>query len=99
MTSTGWRRCWRRWQREADLREIRPGAYGLLVATARVAARRRPRRAASRRAAAAAGARRAGGAPPLHRALDPQLRDRHGLLPARVVHDEVQPADQRAARR
>ena len=33
------------------------------------------------------------------RALDAQLRDRHRLLPARLVHDEVQPARQRAARR
>ena len=37
--------------------------------------------------------------PPLHRALDAELRHRHRLLPARLVHDEVQPADQRAARR
>ncbi len=35
----------------------------------------------------------------LHRAVDAQLRDRHRLLPARLLHDEVQPADQRAARR
>ena len=38
-------------------------------------------------------------APPLHRALDPQLRRRYRLLPARLLHDEVQPARQRAARR
>ena len=30
--------------------------------------------------------------PPLHRALDPELRRGHGLLPARLLHDEVQPA-------
>ena len=32
-------------------------------------------------------------------ALDAQLRDRHRLLSARQLHDEVQPAHQRAARR
>ncbi len=37
--------------------------------------------------------------PSLHGAVDPQLRDRHRLLPARLLHDEVQPARQRAGRR
>ena len=41
-------------------------------------------------------ARRAGADAPLHRAVDPELRHRHGLLPARLLHDEVQPARQRA---
>ena len=49
--------------------------------------------------AAPAGARRARGDAPLHRALDAQLRHRHGLLSARLLHDEIQPARQRAARR
>ena len=58
-----------------------------------------PRRAPPRRAAAPARARRARARPPLHRALDAQLRDRHRLLPARLLHDEAQPARQRAGRR
>ena len=57
-----------------------------------------PRGAAPRRAAAPARARRAGARPPLHEALDAQLRHRHGLLPARQLHDEAQPARERAAR-
>ena len=36
------------------------------------------------------------GRPPLHGARRPQLRDRHGLLPARQLHDEAQPARERA---
>ena len=59
----------------------------------------RAARAATRRAAAPAGAGRAGDRPPLHGAVDAQLRNRHRLLPARLVHDEAQPARQRAARR
>ena len=59
-------------------------------------ARRRSRRAAAGQAAAAAGDGRAGARAPLHRALDPHVRDRHGLLSARLVHDEVQPARERA---
>ena len=51
------------------------------------------------RAAAPARARRAGARPPLHGALDAQLRHRHRLLPARLLHDEAQPARQRARRR
>ena len=51
------------------------------------------------RAAAPARGRRARARPPLHRALDAQLRHRHRLLSARLLHDEVQPARQRAARR
>ena len=61
--------------------------------------RRAARGAPPRRAAAPAGARRARARPPLHRALDAQLRDRHRLLPARLLHDEAQPARQRARRR
>ena len=58
-----------------------------------------PAGAGAQGAAAPARARRAGGAPPLHRALDAELRRRHRLLPARLLHDEVQPARQRADRR
>ena len=59
----------------------------------------RCRPSSPRGAAAPARGRRAGADPPLHRALDPQLRDRHRLLPARLLHDEVQPAHERARRR
>ncbi len=57
--------------------------------------------AALRRADAAAPARgaRERDRPALHRARRPQLRHRHGLLPARQLHDEAQPARQRAGRR
>ena len=51
------------------------------------------------RAAAAARGRRARDRPPLHAALAAQLRPRHGLLPARLVHDEAQPEAARARRR
>ena len=49
-------------------------------------------------AAEAAGDRRAGDRPPLQPALQAQLRPRHGLLPARLVHDEAQPEAARARR-
>ena len=45
-----------------------------------------------RRAAPAAGDLRAGDRPPLRRHLQAQLRPRLGLLPARLLHDEAQPA-------
>ena len=57
-----------------------------------------PAEAAARRAAAPARGRRAGDRPPLQPALAPQLRPRHRLLPARLLHDEAQPAAQRAGR-
>ena len=47
----------------------------------------------------AAGDRRAGDRPPLQPALEAQLRPRHRLLPARLVHDEAQPEAARAGRR
>ena len=59
----------------------------------------RPARRAAARRAAAAGARRAGRGAPLHaprRTL--QLLDRQRVLPARVVHHEVQPEGQRGRR-
>ena len=46
-------------------------------------------------AAGPAGAERAGRHPPLRQPLAAQLLDRHRLLSARLVHDEVQPQDQR----
>ena len=46
----------------------------------------------------AAGGLRARDRPPLQPDLAAELRPRHGLLPARLVHDEAQPAPQRAGR-
>ena len=57
-----------------------------------------PGQAAALRAAAPARGRRAGDRPPLQPPLAPQLRPRHRLLPARLLHDEAQPAAQRAGR-
>ena len=56
--------------------------------------------AAARRATPAGPARaqRARGRPPLRQPVAAELRDRHGLLPARLVHDEVQPEAQRVGR-
>ena len=47
----------------------------------------------------AAGARGERDRSSLHEPRRPQLRRRHGLLPARLLHDEVQPTRQRARRR
>ncbi len=47
---------------------------------------------AARRSSGAAGSLRAAGRAPLHASLAAQLLDRHALLSARLVHDEVQPA-------
>ncbi len=83
-----------------DLREVEAGP-----ARRRAARHRRPGDAAggadpgapaALRAAGAAGDRRAGDRPPLQQALAPQLRPRQRLLPARLLHDEAQPASQRA---
>ena len=85
---------------EADLREVAGrAAAGIGVPKPDLPVPEVPAELAAQAPAAPAGARRAGGAPSLHRALDPQLRHRHRLLSARQLHDEVQPAHQRAARR
>ena len=55
-------------------------------------------RAAADVAARPARARRARGRPPLRQPVAAQLRGRHGLLPARLVHHEVQPQGQRVGR-
>ena len=67
---------------------------------------RRPARARAAGASCAAhapprlpGGVRARARAPLHRPRRPQLRHRHRLLPARLLHDEAQPARQRARRR
>ena len=57
-----------------------------------------PGEAPALRAAAPARGRRARDRPPLQPALASQLRPRLRLLPARLVHDEAQPAPQRAGR-
>src|SRR6185312_11824516 len=53
---------------------------------------------AARRAAEPPRDRRAGDRPPLQPPQPPQLRPRLGLLPARLLHDEAQPAAERAGR-
>ena len=85
--------------REAHLREVAAGSAWRRAPEARRADPARCRaELQTTTTAAAAGARRARDPAALHRAVDAQLRDRHRLLPARLVHDEVQPARQRAAR-
>ena len=86
-----------------DLREVAAGRRAFVAPRARraraplddAAARALP----PRRAAAAARDRRARDRAPLQPALQAQLRPRHGLLPARLVHDEAQPEAARARRR
>ena len=91
--------CSRRSDDEADLREVAARPPRVLDPAARGASRAGGSRgAAPRRAAAPARGSRVRADPALHRALDAQLRRRHGLLSARLLHDEVQPARQRAAR-
>ena len=53
-------------------------------------------RASSRASAAPSGARRVGDRSPHHGARGSHVRRRHRLLPARLLHDEAQPARQRA---
>ena len=55
-----------------------------------------PDSAAARRAAAPPRGRGARDRPPLQPAVEAQLRPRHRLLPARLVHDEAQPQAARA---
>ena len=64
-----------------------------------VAEGRGSRRAAPHRAAASSRGDRARARASLHRARRPELRHRHGLLSARLLHDEAQPAGERACRR
>ena len=64
----------------------------------RASCRRGSRGAGASEGAAPAGDLRAGARAPLHRTRRSQLRRRHRLLPARLVHDEAQPAGQRARR-
>ena len=97
--STGSPRCSRRCRDdEAHLRAVRPGRRASSAPAATTSRRPVPPELARASAAAPARGRRARARPPLHRAVDAQLRDRHRLLSARLVHDEVQPAGQRAAR-
>ena len=82
----------------ADLREVEAGSARGPRPDARPAGARASRRASARAAAAAPRGARERDRAPLHRARRPQLRHRHGLLPARQLHDEAQPARQRAGR-
>ena len=90
-------------RRADDLR-----ALAARPARVRRAGARRARAPARRAAAGALGAARAGAAAgglrardraPLHPAVEAQLRPRHRLLPARLVHDEAQPASCTSASR
>ena len=86
--------------RQADLRAVLPGPPRLLAARVRRArdrSRARSCRAAHLRADARRAARGVGGRrrPPLLAAEPDELRRGHALLPARLLHDEVQPEDQR----
>ena len=74
---------------------VAPAARRARAAPGRAAAAR----AAPGRAAAAPRGRRAGDRPPLQPPVEAQLRPRHGLLPARLVHDEAQPQAARTRRR
>ena len=99
----------RRRRRPSDERHRQPAPAHPLRALAPRAGRRhappgapRPTRstrlpAAARRAVAARAARaqRGDARPPLRQPLAPQLVGRHGLLPARLVHHEVQPEGER----
>ena len=84
-----------------DLREVQGGPARVRGARARRPAPGQPaaRALPPRRAAKAPRDRRAGDRPPLQPALEAQLRPRHRLLPARLVHDEAQPEAPRARRR
>src|SRR2546421_10084630 len=93
-TSTGSRKAWR--ADEADLREVTGREASRRAPALRTALRRGPGRAATTRGAPLARDCRAGDRSPFHRALEPELRHRHGFLSAGLLHDEVQPARQRA---
>src|SRR3989454_7753229 len=93
-TSTG---SWRRWPREVDLREVAARPARRRAAALRRSGRQGAGRVAPSGSAAATRARRARDRAALHGALDTQLRYRYGLLSAWLLHDEVQPARQRAA--
>src|SRR5205807_7940181 len=85
-----------------DLRALAGGPAGVLATPDRRP--RDPDRGAAPRcrcsalAARAARGGRAGDRPPLQQPVEEELRPRHGLLPAWLVHDEVQPEAQRAGR-
>ena len=81
--------------RKGDLRVLAPGPRRERPVAA--GSGRRPRSATCRRscaarsAASAARGQRARGGAPLHAPVAAELLDRHALLSARLVHDEVQP--------
>ena len=86
-------------QVELIYEKSRPGRRAGRVPASRPAGGRAAGGAPPRDAAAAARGHRARARAPLHGARRPQLRHRHRLLPARLLHDEAQPARQRARRR
>ena len=83
----------------AHLREVEAGPPRGPRPVARPAGSGASGRAPARAPAAAARGAGERDRPALHGARRPELRDRHGLLPARQLHDEAQPARQRARRR
>ena len=83
----------------ADLREVEAGAARGPRALVRPAGARDPAGAPAGAAAEAAGGPGERARAALHRARRPELRHRHGLLSARLLHDEAQPARERAGRR
>ncbi len=85
-------------RRAADLRAVQAGPPRLDAAGHRPPGPGAPGRAAPLEPAAPSRALRAGDRPPLHGARRPDVRRRHRLLPAGLVHDEAQPADERARR-
>src|SRR5256885_1192012 len=86
-------------RRTAHARE-KPGLQAAEDGRGRTAAERPPPAGRDPNpAAGAAGDLGAGDRPPLQQPLEEELRPRHGLLPARVVHDEAQPEGERAGGR
>src|SRR5450830_1851996 len=93
----GWRSARERVARgTVDLRAVEARPLRLLAAALRAAEVRAARRSGALQAAAPARAGRARSRPSLLRASRPPLRRRLRLLSARLLHDEVQPAPERA---
>src|SRR3954468_18121073 len=78
--------------RDADLRIVAARASQCLPNTRGSSDRRDTGRNAAAIETAVAGSIRARCGAPLHEPFAAQFFDRHAFLPARVVHDEIQPA-------
>src|SRR4029077_3083870 len=102
VTASPWRSADERRRREAPADPLRALAARPRRRQDPPSAEGRPRPDPGRRptpdAARAARAERARGRPALREPVAPELCDRHRVLPARVVHDEVQPEAQRGVR-